>query len=1154
MEEMIEIECSSESESESESESDSNDHPSVHSSPSPRKRLKFTPSQDQDGDSKSDSHKMHRTDSVHHLTVTDALEYLGTDPDLGLTEEEVGKRIKQYGKNELPEKKPNIILEFLVFFWNPLSWVMELAALLSFVLGDYADTLLIATLLILNALIGFFEERSSGNAVAALKSRLAPTAQCLRNGEFHEVTAFGLVPGDIIFLGLGDVVPADVKVISGSSLKIDQASLTGESLPVTKYVGDILLAGSIVQSGEARCMVYATGSNTFFGKAASLVSSTKSQGHFQEILKKIGLFCICFITVGVIIEIIIGFAVYRTECTGLTWAGKDCPVISNILVLLVGGIPIAMPTVLSVTMALGAQKLAKHQAIVSRLTAIEEMAGMDMLCSDKTGTLTLNKLTIGEPILVEGFSEERLLFDAALAAQKISPDAIDYCLLKHFDLVEDKSSSSSSISTKKKKGIFSRIKGMFKSSSEGGEEEYEMKAAHTTKVGLVDDKCDFSKVEVLDIVPFDPVSKRSTATVRDHKGRIFYTTKGAPQVILNLGSNEEDIAEAHLAEGIDDLGSRGYRALGVASTLPHHADEHVDEDNLEWIVEGLMSLYDPPRHDTAEVIANVQQYGIEVKMITGDQMAIAKETCRQLKIGDHILTPDIIDKDIAGATDDSTTSGDDSTDSQSETKKLHSTKKDKVLRKLHLQKKKKINHKKEVVKEHKFSAETINAVQSANGFAQVFPEHKYYIVEALQQRRFVVGMTGDGVNDAPALKKANIGIAVDGATDAARAASDIVLVSPGLGVITRAILGSRKIFQRMRNYSIYSITTTIRIVLTFGILTVGFDFMFPTLLIAIMAILNDGTILTISKDKVKPSQSPDTWSLPTIFILSIVFGTYLSISSILLFVIVDKTSWPEDWFGMQHLNRDEIRALVYLNVSVSGQALIFVTRAQSFFFLSMPSILLMIAFVIAQIAATLIGIFGFNGYPDDGFTDFVGCGWDYAILAWVWSIIWFLPLDLLKIGTRFLLRLFIKRDKIVQKAKHFGHPVYGKHGNKSFHGIWGKMIMEPPEHQQIWTNKQHLDLDGELPVQPWSVSGMAGSTAQSSFMGHLQQAFKPRKRVYHHFNSTDKPSGKHLHHHHHHVVGDKNEDSYTSYSSQSDSYSSYDDDDERLLIPKSDST
>jgi len=368
---------------------------------------------------------------------------------------------------------------------------------------------------------------------------------------------------------------------------------------------------------------------------------------------------------------------------------------------------------------------------------------------------------------------------------------------------------------------------------------------------------------------------------------------------------------------------------------------------------------------------------VKVKMITGDQLAIAKETARSLGMGQNMFTvPSLKENDMGISSSD--------------------------------------------------------LIEQADGFAEMWPEHKYKVVKSLQKRKHIVGMTGDGVNDAPALKKADIGIAVHGATDAARSVSDIVLMSPGLAVIIDAIITSRKIFQRMRNYVVYSVAATVRICLTFSILTLAWDFYFPTIATVIIAILNDGTMLTISKDRVKPRATPDTWNLLEIFSLSFAFGIYLLISSIVLFVLV-RDGHFHDAFNLKHLTDSEMRGMIYLQVSISGLATIFVSRAQGFSYQERPGAMMAIAFAISQAAATFIGVYGFNGYPHNGKSDFEGCGWGFALAVWIWCIIWYIPMDFIKFFVMNLVhdKWHVLSPSISNRLHHPIHPHGAKKKGKS---------------------------------------------------------------------------------------------------------------------------
>eukprot|EP01101_Sappina_pedata_P008080 TRINITY_DN4413_c0_g1_i1.p1 TRINITY_DN4413_c0_g1~~TRINITY_DN4413_c0_g1_i1.p1 ORF type:complete len:932 (+),score=366.66 TRINITY_DN4413_c0_g1_i1:88-2796(+) len=834
-----------------------------------------------------------------------------TDPrPNGLSQTQVDELLKQYGPNSLPEKRKYAIIEFLRYFWSPLAWAMEVAAIVSIILVDYVDFILIFALLFFNACIGFYEERSAGNALDALKNQLAPAAMCVRDGNAEKIDAKTLVPGDLLMLKLGDIVPADALVLQGEC-KADEAALTGESLPVTKYEGDKLLSGSTIKEGELDAVVCDTGVNTFFGRAAKIVSETNEEGHLQKVLDYIGIFCISYILIWVILELIIEFAVYDRPCDGV----MDCPTLLNCLVIVIGGIPIAMPTVLSVTMALGASELAKHKAIVSRLTAIEELAGVDILCSDKTGTLTLNQLTLDTPLCYGNATNDDIMFYSLLGSRTENMDAIDTAVVHATENMREK----------------------------------------------------YDSYKHLVFKPFEPVGKKTMASCQAPDGKMIHVSKGAPQQILNLvfnskhddafGSKREGLRE-EVEKNIDDYAGRGYRVIGVG-----HSDSQELDGSEEWFFDGLLPLYDPPRHDTAETVARVKEMDVGVKMVTGDHLAIAKETGRNLGIGDMMFSSKKLAAASGGAGG--------------------------------------------------ISGMSLKQIEDADGFAEVYPEHKYEIVARLQKGGHIVAMTGDGVNDAPALKKADVGIAVAGSTDAARAAADIILTSPGLSVIVTAIIRARKIFQRMKNYTTYSVTTCVRIATTFGLLTLIWDFQFPTLLIVILAILNDGTMITISKDRVKPSKSPESWNLPLLFISGLIYGLYLSLSTLILFYIAHSTTLFKN-LELAQLTENELRGMVYLHVSASGSLIIFVTRSQYFSWMERPGFLLFCSLILSQAAATCIAIWGFNGYPNDGATDFEGCGWGYALLVWVWVLIWYVPLDPMKMVIQYVAR---RVDKILQKRK-----------------------------------------------------------------------------------------------------------------------------------------
>ncbi|RCV30392.1 hypothetical protein SETIT_6G090800v2 [Setaria italica] len=815
----------------------------------------------------------------------------------GLSSEEAQARIDVFGPNKLEEKKESKILKFLGFMWNPLSWVMEAAAIMAIALAngggrppDWQDFVGIVVLLIINSLISYMEESNAGSAAQALMANLAPKAKVLRDGRWSEQEAAVLVPGDVISIKLGDIVPADARLLEGDPLKIDQSALTGESLPVTKGPGDSIYSGSTCKQGEIEAVVIATGVHTFFGKAAHLVDSTNQVGHFQKVLKAIGNFCIAAIAVGIVVEIIVMYAIqHRRYRDG----------IDNLLVLLIGGIPIAMPTVLSVTMAIGSHRLAKQGAITKRMTAIEEMAGMTVLCSDKTGTLTVNKLSVDKgliEIFVKGVDPEEVILLAARASRVENQDAIDAAMVSM----------------------------------------------------LSDPKEARDGIEEVHFLPFNPVDKRTALTyISRADGSWHRVSKGAPEQIMTLCKCRDDVVNK-VHNVIDKYAERGLRSLAVArQEVP---ENRKDSPGGPWQFVALLPLFDPPRHDSAETIKKALNLGVNVKMITGDQLAIAKETGRRLGMGTNMYPSSAL---------------------------LGQCKDEAIA-----------------------SIPVDDLIEKADGFAGVFPEHKYEIVKKLQERKHICGMTGDGVNDAPALKKADIGIAVADATDAARSASDIVLTEPGLSVIISAVLTSRAIFQRMKNYTIYAVSITIRIVLGFMLIALIWKFDFSPFMILVIAILNDGTIMTISKDRVKPSPHPDSWKLNEIFITGIVYGSYLALMTVIFFWAMRSTDFFTNTFGVRslHGSREEMMSALYLQVSIISQALIFVTRSRGWSFTEMPGLLLCGAFIVAQIFATLLAV-----YPTIRFAHIRGIGWGWAGVIWLYSAVTFLPLDVFKFAIRYAL-------------------------------------------------------------------------------------------------------------------------------------------------------
>jgi H+-transporting ATPase len=793
------------------------------------------------------------TEEAKKANIDDLLSKLSADKG-GLSSSEAEKRLTQYGPNEIQEKKVNPLIKFLRYFWGPIPWMIEAAVIMSAVIQRWPDFAIILTLLMVNAIVGSWQERKAGNAIELLKQRLAIKARVLRDSKWQEMPAEKLVPGDIVRLHLGEIVPADVKLVEGDYLLTDESALTGESLPVEKHLSDIGYASSIVKQGEMNALVVNTASRTFFGKTAKLVEQAQTPSHFQKAISKIGDYLI-FLAIGLVLIIAL-VSIFRGQ--------NILDIIQFALILTVAGIPAALPAVLSVTMAIGAIALAKKEAIVSKLVAIEEMASMDVLCSDKTGTITKNSLTMGGTKPYGEFSENDVLLFSALASREEDKDPIDEAIL-----------------------------------------------TKTKSTSAIEDK--ISLIKITGYKPFDPVIKRAEATVQGEDENQFKVTKGAPQAIMALIEDKKAINDK-LTNDVNEFAKKGYRALGVART---------DKEN-RWQFVGLIALFDPPREDSAQTIKTAQSMGVNVKMVTGDHIAIAKEISSEVNLGTNIVLPDAL------------------------------------------------------MGPHEKDAQ--ETVEKADGFAEVFPEHKYHIVELLQNRGHIVGMTGDGVNDAPALKKANAGIAVEGATDAAKSAADIVLTKPGLSVIIDAIKESRKIFQRMTNYCTYRIAETIRILLFMTASILIFQF-FPinALMLVLLALLNDLPIMTIAYDNVKYSNKPEKWDMRTLLGIATFLGVIGVFSTFGMLYI---------GLVMLKLNLVVLQSFIYLKLAVAGNMTVFVARTKGHFWSVKPAKQLLFASIAVQLTAIIITVYGVL---------LPAMGWGLAALVWGYAFTLFFITDLAKV-------------------------------------------------------------------------------------------------------------------------------------------------------------
>ena len=790
---------------------------------------------------------------LRDASLDEVLDSLDATPE-GLSAEDAASRLARYGPNEVAEASRNPVLVFLGYFWGPIPWMIEAALVLSILVRHWTDAVIIGVLLLMNGLVAFAEEHQAANAIDALKGRLAASARARRDGSWQDVAVRDLVPGDVVRIRLGDVVPADTKILEDVEVQVDQSALTGESLPVTRRRGEDLYSGAVVAQGETDALVYATGAESFFGRTTQLVGEAGTVSHFQQAVLRIGHYLILLAMALVALTVVVSVA-------------RGYPLLSVLefaLVVTIASVPVALPAVLSVTMAVGARHLAAQQAVVSHLPAVEELGGMDVLCSDKTGTLTQNRLAVTQTWRAAGVSEDELLTAAALASRPEDRDPIDLAVI----------------------------------------------AAAPP---------DVPRDRVTQFRPFDPVSKRTEARIDGPSPH--GVTKGAPQIIAALCTGDP---AASADDVVEEFASHGYRSLSVART---------DGDDDAWRLLGVLALADPPREDSAATVAAARDLGVEVKMVTGDQVAIGRQMAREVGLGDRVLDADEIDGDRPRR-DDS-----------------------------------------------EVEPELAERVEQADGFAQVWPEHKYRIVRALQARGHIVGMTGDGVNDAPALKQADAGIAVAGATDAARAAADVVLLSPGLSVIVEAIREAREIFARMTSYATYRIAETIRVllVITLAILVLG---VFPVTaaMIVLLAVLNDGAILAIAYDRIRGSSVPASWDMRRVLTVAASIGLMGVLETFVLFFVAHQA---------MGLDLEVVRSLVYLKLSVSGHLTIFVTRTRGpFWTRPAPAPLLLGAVAGTQALATIIAVYGLLMTP---------LGWGWAVVVWVYSLLWFLVEDQVKL-------------------------------------------------------------------------------------------------------------------------------------------------------------
>lgn len=761
------------------------------------------------------------TSEYKNISLGETIKFLETSAD-GLTTDEAGSRIEKFGYNEIADTKKNAILQFLKRYWGPMPWLLEFSIVLTLILKHYTESGIIFTLLTINAVIGYVQSRNSQKAVEMLKKKLEIKAKVLRDGRWVLKEAKHIVPGDIINIKLGDLIPADVSILSGE-VSVDESALTGESLPKDMHKSDIIYSSSIVKRGEAKCVVINTGTNTFFGKTVELVKIAKPKSKQEELMFNIVKY---MMYLGIAASIIV--SVYAV------FLHKDILfILSFIVVFLIGAIPVALPAVLTIVQAVGAMELSKKGILVTRLDSIEDAASIDIFCFDKTGTITQNKLSVVDGISFGKYKNEDVLKMAALASREEGMDAIDLSIINFAKFI----------------------------------------------------KIDFNGYEQISYTPFNPAIKRTEAII-SADGADFSIIKGAAQTIIGLCREIDKTILEMVNKSIDEFSAKGYRTIAVAISN--------DENSDKYDLVGLLAIADPPREDSKSMIAEIKSLGIRTIMLTGDSIAIAREIAAEVGIGNRIM----LVHDLEG---------------------LNNT-------------------------------EQLKVIEESDGFAEVYPEDKYKIVKLLQGNGHMVGMTGDGVNDSPALKQAELGMAVSEATDVAKASASIILTKPGLSEIIDAVRVSRKTYQRMLTWVINKIIKVVEVVVLFA---AGFfclhDIVISLLGMSLLVFANDFVTMSIATDNVKSTNDPNSWDIKRISAASLILGILFAIEDLFLIYIGLK------YF---HLEFDKLRTLVMLSLVFNTQFRILTVRERQHFWSSAPNKNLLIVNITTIIGFVLLGIFG----------------------------------------------------------------------------------------------------------------------------------------------------------------------------------------------------
>lgn len=742
----------------------------------------------------------------------------------GLSEEEAKKRIELFGYNEVKKQFRNPVTEFLAHYWGPMPWLLELTMILSGFLGHYTELAIIFVLLTINALIGFINNRKSLKALEFLEKKLSITTKIIRDKKWITKDIKEIVPGDIISIGLGDIVPADAKILSDSNITVDQSILTGESLPIDVNKSKIIYSGSIIKYGEAQVIVLNTGTNTYFGKTIELVKTAKPKSHQEQIMLSVIKYML-FVSLAALLSIIVYAIILQT---------KLLDILTIALLFLLGSVPVALPAVFALVLSTGAIELSKKGIIVSKLNSIEDAASMDILCLDKTGTITQNKLSVIDSISFSEYKKNEVILFAALASKEASKDLIDNAIIEYSKSIQS----------------------------------------------------DLSGYKIISFTPFRPSTKKTDAIV-EYKNKQFKVVKGAPQIIISVCNYSNEKIKLDINDKLIELSRKGYRVIAVAMS------ENENFSDFKFI--GLLTLADPLRLDSKSIIEEIKKLGIKVKILTGDNIEIAKEIASQVSIGNNIIK-------------------------MSDLENISEPEKNKII-------------------------------ENCDGFAEIYPEDKYKIVKLLQSTGHIVGMTGDGVNDSPALKQAEVGIAVSSSADIAKISASMVLTQPGLSEIADAIKTSRQIFQRMLTWVINKVT---KVIFLDGILLFGF-FLFHNIIIStigmvLLIFVNDFLTMSISTDNVKYTGSPNKWNVKNITLASLPVSLLLIISGIISIIISRK------YFNLDLISLQGFVTLLLVFTSIFK---IFIVRERRHFWSSRPGMLLVITSTLALISFILIGAFGF---------------------------------------------------------------------------------------------------------------------------------------------------------------------------------------------------